>query len=308
MSHSECDLSVLLVNWNGLAVLPRCLGSLKAATAGLRAETILVDNGSRDGSVEHVRRFAPEVQVIEVGQNRGFAAGNNLGMRRARGRYLLLLNTDTELPPGALPALLAHMQRNPEVGFLGCSHRDRAGQPQVSYERSFSGPLARAFRGMAEPGEDGLLDVAWISGACMMARRELYQQIGGMDEDYPLYYEDVDWCYRAHLRGWRVCWTPGVSIIHDVGGSSASLSQARKRKLQVLSESVFYRKHAGLLSSLWWLGANLTGCCWHLALGVVRFVSWPRRRTWHRLRYRANELAAFLGAALGQFLPRQRST
>jgi GT2 family glycosyltransferase len=251
-----------------------------------------------------VRREYPSVNVIALERNLGFAAGNNVGLRRACGDLLLLLNVDTKVPDGALREMMAVMEREPTIAMLGCQHCDADGGPQVCYHSSFAGPLHGRFPAAQAKPLDGALDVAWISGACMMARREVYDRIGGLDTDYPLYYEDVDWCFRAWEAGWRVGWAPGIHILHDVGGSSGGMSQAERRALQLTSESIFYRKHCSR-AEVWWWWARGT------ALGVrravweaVRLCLWPRRRVLRKLCGRLDELSVY--ARLGCGLCRRR--
>jgi GT2 family glycosyltransferase len=297
MTGASPLLSVILVNWNGGRVLNRCLGALLQAADGVPTEIILVDNGSSDGSLDLVSAFGEKVKAIPLGRNHGFAAGNNAGLRQAKGGLLLLLNTDTEMPRATLEAMVAEMKRDSTIGLLGCHHYDQEGRPQVSYQASFGGPLCRFTEAAPRPAAGEALEVAWISGACTMARREVYERVGGLDEDYPLYYEDVDWCYRARLAGWRVCWLGGVGLMHEVGGSSSTMTQERKRRLQVWSEAVFYRKHAGVGAWLFWLLTNLLSSYCGTLVGLLRFLLRPRRRTFKGLRHRWNEAAAFTVAA-----------
>jgi GT2 family glycosyltransferase len=260
----------------------------------MSAEVILVDNGSSDGSAALVRAEFPSVRLIALEENIGFAAGNNAGLREASGRLLLLLNTDTEVPQGALCEMVARMACERTIGILGCQHYDRDGRRQVCHAASFPGPLRGCLAVPVGGSSEGIGDAAWVSGACMLARRELYDQVGGLDEEYPLYYEDVDWCFRAWQSGWRVVWAPDIAIVHDVGGSSGQMLQSEKRTWQLISESLFYRKHcAPGRVWLWWIGGAFRRSR-RVIWGCIRCCVWPRRRALRRLGGHLGELSAFL--------------
>jgi hypothetical protein len=291
MPETDPDLSIILVNWNGAALLPRCLQSLIHATEGIRSEVILVDNGSTDRSLEIARETCPAAEVISLDRNTGYAAGNNVGLRQSRGRYLLLLNTDTEMPVETLRAMLDMMRRDDRLGILGCRQHDRSGNELISRHEAFDGPLAPKFRASAAS------DAAWVSGACLLARREMYQQVGGLDEGFPLYYEDVDWCYRAHLAGWKVGWLGEVSITHDAGGSSGGIDRAARRKLQLMSESLVYRKHTGSTAHAAWLAWRIASSTANVMWSAVGAVVCPTRRRREKLRLRVSESAAYISAA-----------
>jgi hypothetical protein len=291
MSETDPDLSIILVNWNGAALLPRCLQSLVRATQGIRSELILVDNGSTDRSLEIARGICPAAAAIELDRNTGYAAGNNAGLRRSRGRYLLLLNTDTEMPAVTLRAMLDVMCRDERLGILGCRQHDRLGDELLSRHEAFDGPLAPSFRASTAS------DAAWVSGACLLARREMYQQIGGLDEAFPLYYEDVDWCYRARLAGWKVEWLGEVSITHDAGGSSGGIGRTARRKLQLRSESLFYAKHAGPTAHAAWLAQRIARSTANVVWSAVGAVVCPTRRRREKLGLHVSESAAYFSAA-----------
>ena len=230
------DLSVIIVNWNTRDDLARCLASLRPAATHLAMEIVVVDNGSTDGSQALVRRRFPEVQLLALGRNVGFAAGNNRGLPLTSGRYRLLLNPDCIVHDEALEQMVAYADDHPEVGLLGPRLLNGDGSLQPSC-RSFptigallfrntildrwwpDNPFARGYL-MEDWRHDTPRPVDWLSGACLMARSEVVRQVGGLDERYYMYVEDMDWCYRVHRAGWQVVYDPTACVTHLIGRSS----------------------------------------------------------------------------------------
>ena len=234
------DLSVIIVNWNAAAYLPAALDALFAAQGDLDMEVLLVDNASSDGSVELVRAHYPQVEIIANDVNRGFAAGNNQGIRLAQGRYILLLNPDTEIPPDALQKMVGFMDAHPQVGVAGPRLQGANGKiqggaaghdPSFSTIFNFATFLYRLFphrfrglwlaRSLYEGDEP--IPVDWVSGACMMLRRESVEEAGAMNERYFMYSEDVELCRRIRGAGWQVVCLPYIAVTHHIGGSSRQL-------------------------------------------------------------------------------------
>jgi hypothetical protein len=235
------DLSVIIVNWNAGAYLPAALASLfqahEQAGGGLSMEVWLIDNASSDDSLTWVRRHHPRVGVIANRENRGFAAANNQGIDQSAGRFLLLLNPDTELPPTALAALIDHLERHPQVGAVGPRLVGARGKTQGGAAGFDPSPatifnhatfLYRLFpgrlRGLWLPRSAYLqsqpIVVDWVSGACMLMRRQAVQAAGRLDEGYFMYSEDVEWCRRMRQAGFQIVCRPDVSVVHHIGGSS----------------------------------------------------------------------------------------
>jgi GT2 family glycosyltransferase len=239
------DLSVIIVSWNVRDLLRRCLVSLSAEppeASHLQTEIVVVDNGSTDGSVELVRDEFPRVTLIANPDNIGFAAGNNQGIGVAQGRYLLLLNPDTEAIGDALSRLVQYLDTHPDVGLVGPQLLHTDGQIQSSrrrfptaatffFESTWLTPLApssilRRYYVLDQP-DDAVLDVDWVTGAAMLTRREVVVQVGGMDESFFMYSEELDWCRRIKAAGWRVVYCPAAQIVHHVGKSSEQALPAR---------------------------------------------------------------------------------
>ncbi len=234
------DLTVIIVNWNAAEYLPAALDALFAAQGDLSMETLLVDNASSDDSLRLVRENYPQVQIIANQANLGFAAGNNQGIRRARGRYILLLNPDTEIPPHALSRFVSYMDAHPQTGVAGPRLQGPKGKIQggaAGHDPSFvtifnfATFLYRLFPGkfrglwLTRALYEGVdpIPVDWVSGACMMLRREAILAAGEMNERYFMYSEDVELCRRIREQGWGIVCLPGIRVTHHIGGSSSQL-------------------------------------------------------------------------------------
>jgi GT2 family glycosyltransferase len=258
------DLSVVVVSRNTRELTLRCLASVGASLVGEEYswEVILVDNASGDGTVEAVREGFPEVRVIAAGGNRGFSAGNNLGIAAARGRSVLLLNPDAEAVGDAIPRLLDGLLTDPGVGIVGPALRYPDGSPQPSRRRfptrltAFleSTIVQQYWRGnrvldryfVNDRPEEARQEVDWLNGACLLVRGEVLERIGGFDEGYFMYSEELDLCERARAAGWRVVYDPTVTVIHHEGASSAQAVPRRHIDFNT-SKVRYYRRRYGRL-------------------------------------------------------------
>jgi hypothetical protein len=254
VSHKE--VSVIVVSYNGRDVLERCLSALDTE----RHEVIVVDNGSDDGSPELVRERFPDVTLIESDANVGFGAANNLGMRRATGTYFALVNSDAWPIDDGLEALVDFAKRDSRVGIAGPRLLREDGTRQLSV-RGFPtvwrlcteyfflrklAPSSRLFNAFYAGGFDytTVREADWLMGAALVVRRELIDEIGGFDERFFLFSEEVDLCYRAGSAGWRVVYTPDVSFIH-LGGASTRPVWSRMYREQLRGHVLFLEKHEG---------------------------------------------------------------
>lgn len=233
------ELSVIIVNWNGGDLLLSCLRALSAATEGISSELWLVDNASTDGSLQRAHAEHPRARMTENKANLGFARAVNQAMAQAGGAFVLLLNPDVEIDARALGRLLEVMRSDPRIGIVGCSSIDAGGRQVPGYEMSFPGQRAKTVSQQSGEGKD----VAWVSGASMLGRREMVAEIGMLDERFFMYYEDVDWCYRARAAGWRVVTVTDAVVRHQLGGASAQVSPAVTKLRADISRLRFYRKH-----------------------------------------------------------------
>jgi len=247
------QLSIIIVSFNARADLERCLESLEAAPPALPHEILVVDNGSTDGSADAARRW-PGVQVIQTGENLGFARANNIGIRASTGAAILLLNSDTIVPPGAIDRLVAELDRHPEAAVAGPRLVDGAGRAELSFGRMI-GPwnelrqkrLARSAAVEALTRQPQSPD--WVSGACLLVRRSDAEAVGGLDERYFMYTEDVDFCAAIRARGRKILFVPGVEVVHLRGRSAASAPAATREHYR-RSQLAFYEKHLPIWAPL----------------------------------------------------------
>ena len=220
--------SVVILNFNGLAFLDRCLDALHGQEVEGGFETILVDNASTDGSAAHVREKFPWVQVLEPGQNLGFAAGNNLGFAHARGRYMVMLNNDTRVRPGWLAALVAAVESDDRVGAVTSKllFLDPPGVIQNAGLLVLTDGSGgdRGFKETDTGQFDLREEVFGACGAGALYRRQMLDDVGGLDPTFFMYYEDADLSWRMRLAGWKVLYEPTAVIDHVHAGSSGEWS------------------------------------------------------------------------------------
>ncbi len=260
----EPDLSIIIVNWNVRDLLRRCLLSiLQPPTSNL--QVIVVDNASSDGSVEMVRQEFPTVRLIASEVNLGYPGGNNAGLAVARGRYVMILNPDTEIVGNALTTLIAFADAHPDVGVIGPQLLHPDGSVQSSrrrfptlatalFESTWLQPLAprrllRRYYVLDRP-DDAVQDVDWVDGAALLARRTAIQQVGPLDEGYFMYSEELDWCRRFRQAGWRVVYLPTAQVIHHRGKSSEQVVAARHIHFQTSKVRYFRKFHGPLVGQL----------------------------------------------------------
>ena len=239
-------VSIIIVSFNAHADLERCLESLRTPPPAAAHEIVVVDNASSDGSADAARRW-PNVRVIESGANVGFAAANNIGIRATTGGNILLLNSDTVVAPGSIDRLLEELDRDAGVAVVAPRLVDGEGHAELSFGRMI-GPLAewRQKRLAKSAAVEALTrrrqSPDWVSGACLLVRRADAEAVGGLDERYFMYTEDVDFCAAVRARGRRILFTPDVEIVHLRGRSAASAPAATREHYR-RSRLAFYEKH-----------------------------------------------------------------
>lgn len=273
------DVSLIIVNWNAKRFLLQCLASIAETVRFPRVETIVVDNGSSDGSCDAVRARFPAVVIIENKSNQGFAKANNTGIRAGRGRYMGLVNSDVVMQDGCLRILYEYMEKHPDVGMVGPRMLGPALEPRRS-TMSFPSLRNNAFRALAL---DSLFPRSALFGQYLMAyrefrsirevdvlngffwliRNEALEDVGLLDEGFFLYGEDIDICRRFERAGWSRVYHPGGAAIHFGGASSARepmrfFLEMQKANLQ------YWRKHNGRAGSLEYRGILLVHYCLRL--------------------------------------------
>lgn len=259
------DLRIIIVSWNVSALLAACLRSVYAQSVGPYSfEVAVVDNASSDGSVTMIRTQYPQAQLLANSANLGFTQANNLALADCKARYALLLNPDTKLTEGAIQNMLDYMEVHPEVGMVGPRLVYSDGRPQPSRRRfptlrmalAESTPwewhfphnrLARAYR-LEDRSDDATQEVDWVTGACMLVRREIWEQVGAFDERFFMYSEELDWCRRIVAAGWHVVYLPTATVIHYEGASSGQVVAARSIRFNA-SKIHYFRKHHGRLQA-----------------------------------------------------------
>lgn len=251
------DLSVLVASYNTRDLLLACLATLDRNRGDVALETIVVDNASADGTPDAVAARFPHVTLLRNAVNEGFAKANNRALAIARGRYVLLLNPDTLVPPELLGPMIALMDENPGVGVAGCRVDRPDGELDAACKRGFPTPwnalgrflgLDRAFPklfgGYRRVADDprGRFDVDAVVGAFMLVRRETVDEVGGLDESFFMFGEDLDWCYRVKARDWRVWYVGDRGVVHHKGASTRHEPQRMNWHFH-RSMILFHRKH-----------------------------------------------------------------
>ncbi len=258
------DISIIIVSYNTRDVTLACVRSVFERAHGCSWEVILIDNDSKDGSVEAIREAYPEVLIIENADNRGFAAANNQGLRIARGRYLLLLNPDTEVYPETLSKTLEYAEANPRLGVIGCRVFGDDGKQQstlfrvkrvsdVAINAFIPNRVMRRTRWLGRCRYAGIdlnceHAVEIVAGCFMFVRRTAFEEVGEMDEAFFMYGEEAEWCHRFRRHGWGVQYFPGASILH-YGGISTDRHPAEMNLAMARSNLLLVQRTSGRLAA-----------------------------------------------------------
>lgn len=276
---NDVDLTISIISYNTKDLLRACLESVYENISRIRFEVIVVDNGSLDGSKEMIKDQFPEVILIENKNNAGFAGANNQAFSRSKGRFFLLLNSDTKLPVGTISAMTGFMELHSQVGIVGCQQirPDGSIQPTINFSlnmwtnlwliflslfqwkklilnaraRSFVtrylgwalGKTVGSYLHHYSPSKMPY-EVDWVPGVCLLARREAIDQVGLLDENFFMYDEDVDWCLRMKQKGWKVYFLPGNKVVHYVTQSSERIFDGVS-PLRYKSAFYFFAKYYG---------------------------------------------------------------
>ncbi len=245
MEKGRLKLSIIILSWNTKELLRQCLKSIL-----LTAEIIVVDNGSGDGSPEMVKKEFPDVKLIRNKENLGFAKGNNIGIKAAKGEYVMLLNSDTVVKADALERLVDFLETHPAVEIVGPRLLNRDGSLQANCGRFpnldvaavmlFKEHLGGSDYVRCSPADSRPID--WLMGSAFLARRKVFEKIGGLDENLFMYMEEVEWFYRARQAGFRAYFLKDAEIIHLGRGSSKA---GKKEPILNIYRGLlhYYRKH-----------------------------------------------------------------
>jgi len=272
---NEVDLTVVMVSYNTKELLKRSLKSIYQNVKGISFEIVVVDNGSRDNSVRMIRNKFPQVKLIENRENLGFARANNQAIEQSRARYFLLFNPDSSFKASPPHKMIKFMDNHPQVGILGCKILNTDGTIQPSnasfpnlfteFLRAFQlkklipgvrarGKIGEKWRGILGStlkeylrvywDSETIREVDWVTGACLLARRKAIEEVGLLDENFFMYYEDADWCYRMRNKDWKTYYFPFFEVVHYVGKSDSRFSP---RTFIERHKSMYYyfRKHKG---------------------------------------------------------------
>jgi GT2 family glycosyltransferase len=253
LSLKNMDLSIVIVTWNSQEFIRNCLDSIFLSQRNFEREVIVVDNGSSDQTAKIIEELYPQVNLISNRKNSGYAQANNQGIEDSQGEYILLLNPDTQVLENSLALMYEFMETNPRVGAMGPKllNPDKTVQPSVREFPTFS-TLVWEFSGLSRlfPKNrifgrwrmgyfafDQTREVDQPMGSCLMLRRETLEETGVFDENFPMFFNDVDLCYRIRSAGWKIYFYHTAEVIHQKGASTGRV----KRKMIWLSHLAFFR-------------------------------------------------------------------
>jgi N-acetylglucosaminyl-diphospho-decaprenol L-rhamnosyltransferase len=289
---SKKMLSIIIVNWNTEEFLAKCLLSIKNYPPSCKYEIWVVDNASTDKSCDFVRNEFPEISLIENKENLGFARANNQVVPLITGRYVLLLNPDTIVKPFALDRLMTFLDTHPETGAVGARLLNPDGTLQ---ESCYPFPtllreiwrlfhldhfLAYGIYDMSKWDRKVPRKVDVIKGACLMVHQEIVNTIGLFDNDYFMYSEEVDFCYRLKKAGWLLNWVPEAEVIHFEGQSTQQASE--KMFLQLYKgKLLFFQKHHGWLATQIYRIILIIATLCRLLISPFAWFETPKRRQKH---------------------------
>ena len=293
------DLSIVIVSWNVATLLAECLESIfnnafvqsRPAEDPIRLEVIAVDSASEDDTVTMIQRRFPQVHLLPQESNVGYTRGNNIGLAAAEGRHILLLNPDTVVLGNALGEMVHYLDEHPDVGIVGPFTLNTDGTQQSTRRRFPTVKLAYFESTWLQPfaprrmldqyymndvPRSGTMNVDWVQGSALMLRRQVYEEIGGLDERYTMFSEELDFCKRAKDAGWRVVFLGTAQIIHH-GGKSTEQVAANKHIYFQESKLRYFKKHHGSATVnrlRWFLLANYV---WQLGIEALKWLLGHKR-------------------------------
>lgn len=306
MKKRDPLLSIVIVNWNTRESLVNCLRHLPDAAEGLRFQTVVVDNHSEDGSAEMIRESFPWATSIAVQRNLGYGAGVNLAIRETKAPYVLLLNPDVIAEKGAITKLVDYMRDNAGIavagGYLvGENGRSQMDDYYVPFPTLWSAILhytrwsAVIGRLRLTPGRFTDRSVRQVPGACLLTRREVLEEVGPFDEGFFVWFEDVDWCYRAYRDHYGLGVCGKAVFLHEGGKSFEAVSKETRKKWYYRSMLRYFRKHEGRFAWATLAGFILTEEALVMTIsGIIGLVWGPARKTMLSRSRRAGSFFSFL--------------
>lgn len=299
LGASHVDVSNIIVTYNSADEIESCLNAIRDQEGGLRQETLVIDNDSSDETAEIVSEKFPEVRLVETGANLGFAAANNLALEEASGDFIVLINPDSVIGPGAIAAAVDYLRENEACGLCGGLLVDEEGETHPS-ARKFPTPLIKflTISGLSEKfssskffgagdfrwfDHQNPLAVDWVPGAFTCIRREVIEELGFFDERFFLYYEETDLCLRAAKNGWETHFIPDSVVVHEGGASGKKLegqvfdsAGGQVRRYRMMAECLYHRKNFGLVSVIANVGVEWL---WHQMRRVVNLKPGPEAKS-----------------------------
>ncbi len=289
------DLSIIIVNWNARDYLRKCLESVYINSDQLSLEVFVVDNGSVDNSVDMIKRDFPDVSLIENKSNHGFGAANNQALRRCAGEFALILNPDTEVCPGSLRKMVDFLRQNPRAGAVGAKLLNPDGSIQLTCARNFPTIvteffwLTTLFRRFPKNRLVGYYLMSYwdhkderavdcLSGACVLVRRDILQKLDFFDEDYFMYGEDVDLCYRIKKSGWQIWYLPEAQLIHYGRGSSNRISETAAIYDRKAIQLFFKKQHGALTAGFYRLECIFISLAMAMTCALILIVPFVEER------------------------------
>ena len=244
-------LSVIIITYKEKELLRKCLETVLSSQTDFEFEVIVTDSNSQDGSVEMVQQEFPQVKILDNRVNLGFSKGNNVAIKQAQGELILLLNADTEVRPDTFDLSVKYMDAHPQVGALGCKVLLLDGKLDQACRRKFPNPINSFLRlfGLKKYSDynidapiDQEMEVDAVMGAYMMVRKSVIDKVGMLDEEFFMYGEDLDWCWRIKRSGHKIIYYPAAEITHVKYGASKNIPY-RTIRWAHKGMKIFYRKH-----------------------------------------------------------------
>ena len=287
VERNMIDCSIIIVSYNCKDVLVDCIRSIPDGAKGIETEIILVDNASTDGTPDFVKSEFPNVKLIANSDNKYFSAANNQGMKISKGRYICCLNPDTIVHKDTLTKMIHYMDENLKVGAVGPKLLYKDGSLQPSCRNFLSNKnlllqhlipwgylpdLWRRKYATLKWSHDSIQPVDWVIGACIMVRKEVIDKVGYKDEDFPMFHEETDWCYRMWKAGYPVYFYPDAYVTH-LGGETTEAKWGHFVILRYyLAKHTFIKKHFGMGSL--YLHRFLLGCL--ISIRIIHIlIRWP---------------------------------